>query len=196
MKSRCSGNTRRGVMLVELVVVMSSATIVLSMSAVLIHRIMRVQSSAYEFFDVERSALRLSSQFRSDVHAATDASLQVADNETILTLQLADDQTVRYERAEANVVRLLFKNGDIVARESFSFPADTRWTIEEHSDPRRLVISLDNQTPDPVPQKDSAPQNALRSASLRSIPVCFQVEACLGRAWPGPIPATSREESE
>lgn len=196
MKSRYSGNTRRGIMLVELVVVMSSATIVLSMSAVMIHRIMRVQSSAYEFFDVERSALRLGSQFRNDVHAATDASLQVADNETVLTLQRADDQTVRYERAEANVVRLLINNGDIVARESFAFPTDTRWTIEEQKNPRRFVISLDNQVQDPVPQKAGAPRNALRSASLLSIPVCFQVEACLGRDWPRPNAATSMEKSE
>ena len=175
MRTRHSRRTRRGVSLAELLVVISSATVILTMSATLIHRIMHTQSRAYAFFCVERSALRLTTQFRRDVHSATDASIDGAGDEGVLTLQLTGDQTVEYRRAEGNVARVLSSGGDVVAREEFPFPAGTEWGLQEHQAPRRLILSLEGQ-----PQ-DNLDPNEKRPSPLFAVPVGFRAEACLGR---------------
>ena len=67
---------RRAASLAELLVIMSACTIILTTSVQLIHRAMHSQSASRVFFDCERSAQRLSQQFRSDVHEATSGKIK------------------------------------------------------------------------------------------------------------------------
>ena len=65
--------SRRGVSLTELLLLMSSYTMILSMCTVLLHRVMHVEIESRSFVDAERTSERLSRQFRQDVHQATAA---------------------------------------------------------------------------------------------------------------------------
>lgn len=68
MKATRSKWYRRGVSLIELLVVMSAATVILTLSTGLIHRIMHAQSKARGLAEIERTTLRLGNRFRRDVH--------------------------------------------------------------------------------------------------------------------------------
>ena len=63
MKSTRSKRHRRGVSLVELLVVMSAATVILTLSTGLIHRIMHAQSKARVLADMERTTHAAGRQF-------------------------------------------------------------------------------------------------------------------------------------
>src|SRR5206468_8588477 len=95
---------RRGASLVELLVVMSACTSILTTSVVLVHRVMHVQSKARSSLAAQRSALRLSEQFRRDVDQTHDALANDLPAEVVLQLQLPEKQTVEY-RYLAGVVR-------------------------------------------------------------------------------------------
>lgn len=185
-KARC------GVSLTELLVVMSACSVVLTMSAGVVHRVMRIQSATRYFFDVERSALRLANQFRHDVHRAGAAIVGGPDlgDGVVSRLTLSDDQTVEYGRAASSVLRTVTQRGKIVARDEFSFRSDIELAIREEDSPRRLVLSLAS-----VPQTDSGGEKPQRFNPY-TMPVNLQVEACLGRDRSFTDVATVQEQSE
>jgi hypothetical protein len=166
--------TRRAVSLVELLVVMTACSVVLTMSASLIHRIMHAQTKTREFFDVERSALRLSSQFRRDVHAASNATPAEAGDGVFLRLQFADGQAVEYHRAKGQITRIKSLEGGTAAREEFKFPANVALKVEEEAEPRRLVLSL---TANPIDTPDAGTKPVWNA---HAIPVSFRAAAVLG----------------
>src|SRR5437762_5225510 len=97
--------SRGGVSLIELLGLMSSCTIILTMSAVLLHRMMRVQIDTRAFVDMERSSSRLSQQFRQDVHQATAAVLgdsKLKEN-VFLQLQLPQETIIEYSRLDGAI---------------------------------------------------------------------------------------------
>jgi len=171
--------SRRGASLVELLVVMSAATVVLTMSASLIHRIMHAQSKARALSDVERTSLRLANAFRQDVHQATSAVLGESnlDEQTFLRLALPESHTIEYGRQNANVVRILLEGGRTVAREEFAFPAGIELAIRKDG-PRLIVLTMHSR-PGEMPAADGRIE-----ASAFAVPVNLQVQAALNRATP------------
>ena len=169
-------NTRHGASLVELIVVMSAATVVLTMSASLIHRIMHAQSRARAFADVERTSLRLANAFRRDVHDATVAKLAETDlgERVFLRLALPDNQTIEYGRREANIVRVLLEGSRTVAREEFAFPAGIELAVRR--DEARLIVLTIQSRPGEMPAEDGGSE-----ASAFAVPVNLQVQAALKR---------------
>ena len=185
----------RGYSLTELLVVLSASTIILTMSAVLIHRIMHEQSRAQDFQDAERSSLRLSAQFRRDVHRASNVSLQESEASRGLTLHFAKSQAnahrqIEYRFEQGCVTRILSDNGNTAWREEFSFPAETEWTMHEETDPRRLLLVAHNRPQGILAENDQHLEedqhDNRRPAALWITPVIFRVEACLRRV-PGVV---------
>jgi hypothetical protein len=171
--------TPRGASLIELLTVMSACTVLLSISAGLVHRAMFSHSHTRSFFDVERSALRLSGQFRRDVHQANPGEMETAagGEAAFLRLKLPDEQTVEYRRAEKSVFRVLSRNGQTVSREEFPFRAVIDVSLREEESPRRLVLSIIGGPATAV----STSTGTRASAKFRDLPVSFQAEAVLGR---------------
>jgi hypothetical protein len=164
---------RRGVSLVELMLTMSALTVILTISAALIHRAMHAQSKSRLFFDVERSAQRLSESFRRDVHAASVAATgDAADGGVLLRLEMAGGQSVEYRQAAGRVERLWHVDDRVRAREAFVFSADTRLTAEQEP-PRLVILSI-------VPSADVAGQ-ADRPLLPYAVPVSLRAAAVLGR---------------
>jgi len=171
--------SRRGASLIELLMVMSAGTVVLTMSTGLIHQVMHAQSRARAFADVERTSLRLANAFRRDVHEATSAELAEADggDRVFLRLTLPDNQTIEYGRREANIVRVLLEGSRGVAREEFAFPAGIELAIRREE--ARLIVLTIQSRPGEMPGEGDRSE-----ASLFAVPVNLQVQAVLKREGP------------
>ncbi len=164
---------RSGVSLVELLVVMSAATVILTLSTGLIHRIMHAQSKARVLADLERTTLRLSNDLRRDVHQATQATTEKAQlgKGAFLQLQLADGNALEYRREETTIQRVQLDGSRTIAREEFAFGGDFELTAEVE-DGRLVVLSL-------VSRREEMPSEPGRI--VNDTPVDLQLVAALGR---------------
>ena len=135
---------RSAVSIAELLVVMSACSIILTMSAALIHQAMRTQSDARAFYDAERSALRLARQFRHDVHNATAASADGGDRgeSVLLKLQLQDGRTVEYGHSAGKVLRVLSQQGRAAGYEEFAFSSPIELDIGQAESPLRITLTI------------------------------------------------------
>ena len=132
-------NNRRAASLVELLLVMSACTFILTLSAGLIHRVMHAQSRTRSFCDRERNALRLAYVFRSDVHQASTISADSAmlDENELARLDI-EGNVVTYLADQGKIVRLLSQKGKSTSREDFLFTADAKPVVRQ--DASGLVI--------------------------------------------------------
>lgn len=165
---------RQGASLVELLLVMSSCTVILTMSAGLIHRLLHAQSRTRAFVDGERSALRLASQFRRDVHEATSAVTDAEQLNTGELLRLTEpaEQTVVYLGQQGAIVRLLTEGGRSVAREEYRFAGEFRPEIRRET---QGLITLTLASP----PEQTIPVEGVRRKSTEAPPVSLQIAARL-----------------
>lgn len=167
---------RRGVSLVELMLTLSVCTVILTMSAGLIHRALHAQSKARLFFDTQRSATRLGEVFRRDIHdaqsAAVEGEAETEDGNALLRLKLEGGQVIEYRQEAGRVERLWLVDGTARSREAFNLSAETRLQAERPS-PRLIVLSAIPLAPDAGPGNRPLPSY--------TIPVSFRFEAVLGR---------------
>ena len=169
---------KRAISLVELLAVMSGCSLVLGLTASLVHQAMRSQSQTRYFFDVERNAQRLSRQFRIDVHGAVEASLNAnfTDEGGEFRLRFPDGETVTYRREAEKIVRVVTSPpGEPRAREEYSFGAALTLEMTEVDNPPGWKLSV--VAVPPSPSKNAPPA----SANIRAAPVRLQVLATLGR---------------
>ena len=165
---------RRGVSLVELMLTLSACTVILTMSAGLIHRALHAQSKARLFFDTQRSATRLGENFRRDIHDAQSAAMEgeAESGNALLRLKLAGGQVIEYRQEAGRVERLWLVDDAVRSREAFAFSAETRLQAERQS-PRLIALSA-------IPHaEDSGTAN--RPLPSYTIPVSIRFEAVLGR---------------
>lgn len=169
--------TRRAVSLLELLVVMSACTVVLTLTSVLIVRAMRIQTQTTAYGDAERSALRLSDQFRADVHRARSAKVEEPGEGVgpLLRLESADGQQVSYFFERGIVQRSVLLEGQRISYEEFSFPTACEFVARKLQFPDRVELTVAPPSSDGT-EVANRPQTAV---SLR--PVGLHVEACIGR---------------
>ena len=169
---------RRAISLVELLALMSGASLVLGLSASLVHQAMRSQSQTRYFFDVERNAQRLSRQFRQDVHGASEASVLDAgsDEQRVFQLRLPEGKTVEYRRDAEKTVRVVTSpTGEPMWREYFSFGTFPELEVTEVESPPGWMLSVVAVPPTPSVNGSSPRVN------IRAAPVRLRVVATLGR---------------
>ena len=183
-------NSRRAVSLVELLVVMSACTVVISLTGGFLCRVMRIQVESRSRVDVERNALRLSDQFRRDVHQAR--SVEVRDTDArggvFLRLQFADGKHAKYSRRQGTVLRQASGVRNQVSREEYVFPAACQLTIAEIGTPKRIVLMMASGPHDDVSGDDKPIALPVR------VPVSLHVESLVGRDLRFAL-ATMREEA-
>jgi hypothetical protein len=169
-------NPRRGASLIELLLIMSACTVVLTLTGVLLHRAMRIHMQSRAHVNAERTVLRLSEQFRRDVHqarAVTDGSGK--DDKVFLQLDLMDGRVAEYSRATGAVLRNESGGNLPTRREEFAFPGADALTIEHKSAPQRLVVTIILKPTERLP----ADGKALAGANF--VPMSFCAEAVVGR---------------
>lgn len=117
--------TRRGISLIELMVVMTGVAVILGLCAVTIQAMLRVNSDARSQLNASATFARLASQFREDVHASDGVQLSptanAADAKPTPTLRLTQGPhiVITYEVSPGRVARVESVSGKTSRRESY-----------------------------------------------------------------------------
>jgi hypothetical protein len=164
---------RRGASLAELLLIMSASSIILTMSAGILHRAMHAQSRSRSFFDIERASLRLSKDFRRDVHSAKRVNTAGLDRGALVSFTMGDDEVIEYRRADVGIERTVRRGGQTQSREDYSIPQDVQVAIQEGEASGLVVLSA---VESPVESALKSEVKAIRTAKSVSI----HVEARLG----------------
>jgi len=163
MNSLNRSTSRCGVSLIELIVVMSAASVILSLSAGLIHRVMHAETAARSLVNIERTSLRLATILRRDANAATTAitdTAQLADG-VFLRLESSAGSSIEYRREGQIIHRSGFDRDRIVSREQFAFAAELEVQVTTETSQLILVTitsrgrAMDSDPDDPVQQAKS-----------------------------------------
>ena len=184
---------RRAISLIELLAVLTGCSIILGLTASLLHQTMRAQSHTRDFFTVERNALRLSRQFRADVHAAAANSIDVvaddAGDGALLRLQLPAGEVVEYLRVAEKIIRLTSPEDGTTAREEYTLSEAMAVTVREVDAPERYLLSITSLAS--PPSTDTPPS----AGDVRATPINLEVEATPARDLRYSAASTSSEEA-
>jgi type II secretory pathway component PulJ len=112
---------RRGFSLVELLLVISSLTVLLGICVGLIHSLLRLDRIARTNLAESATIGRLARQFRQDVHAAERIDEPVR-NES-LRLELPARRTIEYASRSGQLTRTLRRSGEDEGREVYHLAA-------------------------------------------------------------------------
>ena len=142
---------RRGVSLIEMVVVISMMTVVIGLVGMTFHLLLRSEKLVSQSFVTERTISRLAVQFRDDVHQSETGIItsESESDKTELALGNANGIQIRYVTNADGLVRLIVKDDLVTARDDFRMP-DCQVSIsagpDGESSLRRLVIERPGAT--------------------------------------------------
>jgi len=160
---------RRGYSLMELLVVMTMSSVMLSVTVVLFTLLFRIERSGRDH--VRHSAVlgRLADQFRRDVHATPVGGVSVGET---VQFSPAPDRTITYGTPHGAVIRIErvgsdLVNSEVARRESFVLPSSCSASIESPPDAKGPTVTLSI-----APRTDSQPRKPGRT---------LRIDALLGR---------------
>jgi hypothetical protein len=150
---------RRGITLIELIVVMSGVAIVLGLCAVTIQLLFRLNADGHARLSASASFARLAGQFRSDVHACEGAVLVPAamagerrsretrverEPKTTASLRLTrgPQVVITYEAREGRVARVETVSGTLKVQESYRVGRGTLVAFERRDEGAHRFLAL------------------------------------------------------
>lgn len=128
--------SRRGVSLIETLVIISAASTILTLTGLLIHRTMQASTRAHAFHADEAVAWRLSAQLRLDAIGTIDAEL----NDTSLSLNSLDGSVIRYDFSTPTVARIQSRPNEREAHSAYPIRSVTDWQLRETNGPHQLAL--------------------------------------------------------
>jgi prepilin-type N-terminal cleavage/methylation domain-containing protein len=139
---------RAGYALIELLVVLTVTAIILTLSAGMIHLLLKLERSSRTASERANDLARLGRDFRADAHASAPVeSIRFADHGVTLTLD--GGRTVEYQVREGDILRTV-REGDKVRRfETYRRPAraSVRFSTIDKDIPRPfLALIIDRPT--------------------------------------------------
>ncbi|HTI51907.1 MAG TPA: prepilin-type N-terminal cleavage/methylation domain-containing protein [Planctomycetaceae bacterium] len=165
---------RRGVSLIEVLIVVTVASVVVGVSVTMLHLILRSERDQSRAIRTTVTLSRLTEVFRADVHASTE--LKVTPPETgPATLHLADGagRDIVYTADEHLLRRVETAQGAEVHRELFHFPPGSAIRFEREESPPLARVMVDVAAPFP----QHLPEQRTRVAPRRT----FTIEAIANR---------------
>ena len=132
---------RSGYALVELLVVLTVASVMLTLCAGMIHLLLKLDRSGRTASETAADLARLARDFRADAHAAAPIvpPIRAADR---LALSLDGGKTVEYQVRPLDILRTL-REGDKVRRyETYRRPSRSSAAIEVRAEGHRPFASL------------------------------------------------------
>lgn len=173
-----TGGARRGVSLIELLIVISIGGVVVGLCATTMHLILRVERDQARAVRLTAVLSRIRQLFSNDVHGAVLAEIKPGDTDKS-QLQLAEDGPGRvvYSADEHILRRERFAGERLEHRDEFHFPLGTRIHFEQEERPRiaRLDLEIAAAVPDDFPDRDRGKSSAVRP------PRSLAIEALLDR---------------
>ena len=130
---------KRGISLVELLAVMTSIGVAVSVSAGFLHTGMRTQSASRQDLEQDRAAMRLARQFREDIWNAISSNGIVdevhartgqtgAQAVALIQIQHAKG-LVEYQSTSSGIVRIYIKKDGRMSREVFVLGSMIQWSV-------------------------------------------------------------------
>lgn len=173
---------RQAMTLIELLAVISACSVALGFAASLLLTTMRSVSETRSFFNGERNALRLARQFRSDVHQADAASIELTEREGRETLRLKfpTGEAIKYQQVDGRIVRLASLPNEQTAREEYALGETLETRFTELDEPLRWSLHV-TANPLPRPSDDASPDAEPLPRPVRTAPLHLAIEAIAGR---------------
>ena len=115
---------RSGFSLIEVVTVISILTVMLTLTGITFHLLLKTDKVVAQSFITERGISRLSVQFRDDVHQAENGIVKNDPNTgtSDLVLENANGTRIHYSATPSGLSRLLVERDQVVSREDFRLP--------------------------------------------------------------------------
>ena len=132
---------RRGVMLIEVVIVATCSTVLLGIACALLYSVLKIDHGAREQVRTTAVVGRLAEQFRRDVHHAVRAVPDEAKSQTI-ELRLAGGAAVAYRIEPGQIVRREEGRGAAVREECFALPQESTAAFELRNQAAASIASL------------------------------------------------------
>jgi hypothetical protein len=147
---RATSVARRGVTIIETIVLMTGVAAMLGLAVILLQLLMRLDGDSRTRFDAATSLARLARQFRDDVHTTGSVRLiePSAPRAPVLRIEPAPGRTIEYQvRGDDRVLRVEKNKGADVRRESFLVPrsGSIRLSIDDHDGRRFAALTVDRR---------------------------------------------------
>ena len=122
--NRPVGKQRHGWTLIEMLIVISATGVLTVTGAITIGMMMTADGRGAESLVHQTSIARLSAQFRSDLHATTEVSIEDINGaeQQQLVLQQVDGSTITYQAAEGMLERQVDSDTNDGRREGYRLP--------------------------------------------------------------------------
>jgi hypothetical protein len=149
---RKSELARRGITIIEVLIVVTTVTLMLGLCAVSIQLLMKLNGDGVSRYGAAVALERLAQQMRDDAHSSESGQLgvdQKAEGKPeSLRLTLRPDRSVAYRSLDGAVVRTESAASKVVRRESYALPlgAAARFLLREEG-PSRLVVLVVTRGP-------------------------------------------------
>lgn len=135
--------------LVEMMVVIALMGVVASIAAVCLHGLYRVDRGSREDCERRRSMVRLSVQFRSDAHLASEATVDVGGDETqAIMFTQPTNRSIEYRAEPHGIRRIVRQSQQTVHQDVFRLPGVREIRLETNtSTTKQAVIVIYRKTP-------------------------------------------------
>jgi prepilin-type N-terminal cleavage/methylation domain-containing protein len=177
-KRRMTRRDRAGVSLVELLVVISIAGVIIGVSMLLLHTLLRTERDQTRSVRSSLTLSRLSRMFREDVHSSESIEIINGTVETRdrLTMTSRRGNEISYSADEHVLERVEQAGGAEIHRDLFHLPPGSAYRFERDTAPDivRVAIEIAAAIPDHFPE-------AARGKDRRPPPRSLAIEALLGR---------------
>jgi hypothetical protein len=166
-----ASSARRGISMIEIMIVVTGVTLLLGLCAVSIQLLMKLNADVQGRYGEAVALERLGRQLRDDVHASQSSQMAAADQAKKagqpagLRLVLQPEQIVVYEFADGGVVRLETRAGKPVRHERFTLArgAGARFELRDEA-LRRLVVLVVSR---PAGKSQAEPPRPLELVALQ-----------------------------
>lgn len=135
-------NRRHAFTLVELIIALSASSVLMVLAIGLVHRSMSASSLAKGRADDQQTLVRLSNQFRKDVHASSAAELSDSNQ---LRLQRPQGHSIDYAIDGSRCQREESLENGRRHRETYRLNQDSQLAFSQLSDPERVTLVVTRQ---------------------------------------------------
>jgi type II secretory pathway component PulJ len=143
------GNRRRGVTLIEMIVVMSGVAAMLGLTVLMLQLLLKLDGASRARLDSAGMLARLGEQFRSDVHgAATAKLLEQPSRPAGLRIEPEPDRAIEYQvKGQGKVFRQESTKGKVVRSENYEITRGGRveLALKQEGGRRFATLTVDRQ---------------------------------------------------
>jgi prepilin-type N-terminal cleavage/methylation domain-containing protein len=143
-------NRRRGISLIEMLVVISIGATLAGIAVFMLHALMKSHYNGRDHMQYSRTMNRLAEQFRADAHAMQKTSSENTDTTFTLLPGTTDGVKIRYQCLQGRIDREEVQGDKIVRQESFILPPDVEASIkitpQQDTTIAQVLISPKQQT--------------------------------------------------